>query len=247
MDILEAAAIILSLVLGGMIKGATGIGAPFVAIPAIATVTDIRQAIIIMLAPTIVTNLWQSWAFRGAVRELTFLRPMVIATIAGMFAGTWALVWVPIRLLSLLLGVVILLFIGVRLARPLWALSREKARQWAIPVGAFAGALQGAAGLSGPVSVTFLSSMKLSREQFAGSMSLVFLVSTLAQVAALAWAGLLEGHLLFWSLAALVPMALGMGIGSWSARFISPVFFQRLILVILAALAGKLFFDALLA
>lgn len=245
MTSLELAAILLGLLLGGVLKGGTGIGAPFVAIPAIAAVTDIREAIVIMLVPTVVTNIWQAWAFRHELRPLAFLRPMVGAAILGMFLGTWALVVVPVSALSLLLCAIIVLYIGFRLSRPAWVLSRQRADALALPVGAAAGLLQGAAGLSGPVSVTFLSAMRLPRPQFAGSMATLFLASTLAQAVALWWAGLLEPRLLGQSVLALLPIAIGMALGAWSARFVSPETFQRLILAILAILALKLLWDGL--
>ena len=54
-----------ALALGGTLKGATGMGAPLIAIPVMTALFDVRLAVVVMLLPSLYTNLWQLWIFRA--------------------------------------------------------------------------------------------------------------------------------------------------------------------------------------
>jgi uncharacterized membrane protein YfcA len=86
--------------------------------------------------------------------------------------------------------------------------------------------------------------MRLSRPQFVLTLSALFLAFVLAQIPALALAGVLTWQRLLYSALALVPVAGGMPIGAWLARRMSPQAFDRLILLLLAVIAVKLLFEA---
>ena len=55
---------ILGLCLGGLLKGATGAGAPIIAVPILAMYFDVPLAVTIFVMPNLLTNLWQSWTYR---------------------------------------------------------------------------------------------------------------------------------------------------------------------------------------
>lgn len=241
----DIAIVALCLFLGGVVKGATGAGAPLFAVPAVAALFDLRLAIILMILPNILTNIWQAWTFRDNIRTLSFLRPYLISGIAGIFAGTWLLAIVSETVLSMLLCAAVVGYLVWRLARPGWVLSREKGARLAIPAGALAGALQGAAGLSAPASLTFLSSMQLPRPAFAGTISVLFVTLAVVQLPALWWAGLLSPTALGLSALSVLPIVLGMVAGAWLARFLSQAMFQKAVLVLLAAVAAMLLYKTL--
>jgi uncharacterized membrane protein YfcA len=233
-----------ALMLGGALKGATGMGVPVIAVPALAAFFDVPFAIAILTVPLLVTNSWQVWRFRAHASGLAFLPRLLVSAVVGILVGTWLLTTLPVDVLSIALGVVTILYIGVRIARPEVAIGPETARRWALTAGGLAGGLQGATGVSAPVSVTFINGMRLSRPQFVLTLSALFLAFVLTQIPALAFAGVLTWERTLYSTAALVPVALGMPIGGWLARNMSVKAFDRLILVILAGIALKLFWDA---
>jgi hypothetical protein len=238
---IEIALVAVCLFLGGVVKGATGAGAPLFAVPAVTALFDLRLAIILMVLPNILTNVWQAWSFRDNLRELSFLRPYLLSGIAGIFVGTWLLAIFPEAALSAVLCAALLAYVIWRMARPDWVLSREGGAALAVPAGALAGALQGAAGLSAPASLTFLSSMRLSRPAFAGTISLLFVLLATAQLPALWVAGMLTPWSLMLSALAIAPIVLGMTVGTWLARFMSQDMFQRVVLLLLAGVALLLF------
>ena len=51
----------LAFAMGGILKGATGVGAPLIAVPVMTSFVDIRFAVAVFVVPNLVTNLIQSW------------------------------------------------------------------------------------------------------------------------------------------------------------------------------------------
>lgn len=241
----ELTIIVVCLVAGGILKGATGAGAPILAVPAISLIADVRFAIIVVLVTGIVTNVWQVWMFRDRLRTLPFIVPYLVAGGLGMVAGTYGLAYLPVDVLTLALCVALLAYIGLRLARPGWSLSLDSGRRLAVPAGITAGVLQGASGLSGPAALSYLSAMRLGREGFAGTISLLFVVLGLVQLPSLVALGLIDGQGLLISCLAVLPVALGMVAGNAVGKVISPVAFDRIVLALLAAFMVKLVFDLL--
>ena len=60
-DILLA---LIGLGLGGILKGATGAGAPVIGVPVLAVIFNVPMAVAIFTVPNLLTNLWQGWQFR---------------------------------------------------------------------------------------------------------------------------------------------------------------------------------------
>src|SRR3546814_9616634 len=58
---------------------------------------------------------------------------------------------------------ILFLYIGFRLAHPDWVLELGVATRLAAPAGFVGGVLQGAAGISAPISITFLNAMRIDR------------------------------------------------------------------------------------
>jgi hypothetical protein len=103
-----------------------------------------------------------------------------------------------------------------------------------------AGVLQGAAGISAPVSVSFMNALGLERVVFIPTMSLFFISMGLVQAPLLAGLGLYNGHMLVLSILAMIPLMAFMPLGARLARSITPRTFDRLTLSMLVALAIKL-------
>src|SRR3546814_7645556 len=68
----------------------------------------------------------------------------------------------------------VFLYIACRLARPDWVLDLGIATRLAAPAGFAGGLLQGAAGISAPISITFLNAMRIDRAAFIATISVFF-------------------------------------------------------------------------
>jgi len=239
------AVLCIGLMLGGILKGATGAGLPIIAIPAIASVFDIRVAVILLVVPNFFTNFWQIIKYRSANAEPVLTRDFAIAGVIGAGLGTILLAYLPVAVLSLLAAFTVMVYVILRLFQPSFQLQIETARKWVYPVGTVAGSLQGALGLSAPISITFIHSIKLGRETFILTMSVYFAVMSLIQVPMQLYLNLTSVKLALLSIFALVPIIVGMPIGDWIGRRMNADAFDKTILIVLIILAIKMFRDGI--
>jgi uncharacterized protein len=247
LPVFELAIVFICLACGGILKGATGAGAPILAIPAMAAFHDVRFAIVIMTVPNLVTNLMQAWQNRKHHLPANFLVPFLASAAIGVMLGTWALIGLDSRTLSLVVAVAVLLYLVLRVTKANWQLSITLATRLAALFGLMSGVVQGSAGISAPVSLSFLNAMHLDRLTFMSTVSMLFVAFVAVQLPALAFTGVLtlSGFLL--SCAALLPMLLGMSFGAFISRTVSRDTFDRLIMLLLAGLAAKMLWDALVS
>lgn len=237
--------IALGFALGGILKGATGAGAPVVAVPLLVLFFDVPTAIAIFAIPNLLPNLWQSWTFRKHLLPMPFVAGFALSGAAGAFVGTEILTRVPADNLSLVVAAMVWLYIAFRLMRPDWALAYPRALRMAVPVGALAGVLQTAAGLSAPASITFLNAMRLDRLQFIPTIAAFFAAIGLVQIPLLLLHGILTPERIALGFAALVPLMLFMPVGAFLVRHVSKEVFEKVILLLLAGLAAKIIYAAL--
>ncbi len=242
--VVEIVVVALCLAAGGVLKGATGAGAPILAVPALAAFFDVRFAGVVMLVPNIGTNAWQVWRYREAMPQWRFMVPLIVGGMIGAAFGTFALKGFSSATLSLVMAGAVLSYVMLRLARPHWRLAMGLAGWLAFPAGLAAGVLQGAAGLSAPVSLTFMNAIGMRREAFIAGISAFFAGLSAVQIATVAAEGLFRPHEVFYSLFALLPVSLAMPLGGRLARRISPAALDRVILGLLCVIALKLLADA---
>ena len=235
----------IALALGGILKGATGAGAPIIAVPVMAMLYDVPLAIVVFSVPSLLSNLWQAWAYRAHALPPRFLLLFAGAGMLGVSAGTAILASLPADMLLLVVAGAVFLYVGFRIARPGWSLAHGTATRLAFAAGFAGGMLQGAGGVSAPVSVTFLNAMRLPRPEFVATISVFFFTMALPQIPLLAWYGFMTWERLLWSCAALVPLVAFMPVGAWLGRQFSREAFDRVILGLLLVIGLKLVFDGL--
>lgn len=234
------AAVFIALFLGGILKGATGAGLPVIAIPVISAVYDVRVAVAVMAVPNLVTNVWQVWRHRADRLAGSFGWSFAGWGALGVVVGTTLLVRLPVSVMQLSMVAIILGYIILRAARPDVVLEAGRARRLVLPVGVAGGVLQGATGISAPVSVTFLNAMRLPRLAFIHTISCFFAVMCAGQSVAQVYYGLLTPQLAAVGLAALAPMVLALPLGEWIGRQISARTFDRVMMAFLAVLCIRL-------
>ncbi|WP_299359501.1 sulfite exporter TauE/SafE family protein [uncultured Paracoccus sp.] len=225
---------------GGILKGAIGAGTPIVAVPIMSIYHGVPFAVAVFALPGLLSNAWQAWRFRRHIMHRRFILLMVAGAMLGALAGTFLLAALPSRVLSLTVGGLALIYVVFRLTSPHWRLGRGIADALVLPVSLIAGILQGAVGISAPVSLTFLNALGLSRLEFIGTVSVLFMSMALVQVPALMAVGLMDRERFLISVVANVPLFLGMPIGNWMARHMDARTFQNVILVLLAVIAARL-------
>ncbi|WP_274425742.1 sulfite exporter TauE/SafE family protein [Chelativorans sp. YIM 93263] len=245
-EYIELAIIFACLAAGGIIKGATGAGAPLLAVPALAMIFNVKFAVVVMLMPNLLTNVWQGWHYRDHRLPAAFVWSFAGAGAAGVLVGTVILAYFSQELLSMIVAGAVFVYIILRFARPDWKIAYTLARKLSLPAGLTAGVLQGASGISAPVSISFLNAMKLERPVFISTISVFFASMTVLQGAALGYLGIFHVRDAIISLAAVIPILAFMPAGAALARRMSKETFDRAVLVLLGILALKLVYDALM-
>ena len=235
----------LAFILGGVLKGGTGVGAPFIAVPVMVMLFDSQFAVASFVMPNIITNLVQLFQTRRHVASFPLLILFGLAGACGAGAGSFILVWTSQETLSLTIAGLVMMFVCWRLLRPAWQLSLQKGIIGAVPAGFIAGILQGAAGISAPVSVSYLSLLKLERRAFIATISFFFLAMGLVQLPVLIQLGVMSSDRFLFSCFAILPLLAGMPAGAYLGRLLTAAQFNRILLVILSCLALRLAISAL--
>jgi hypothetical protein len=236
----DLALIIVGLAAAGLVKGAVGLGTPIVAVPVMAKIIGLANAIAMMAAPMVITNSWQIWQYRAERQNAGPVLPLLVAATIGIFFGTMALVQLDEHLLFIALGVLLLAYVVIFLLKPSLAIPRRAAWRMAPFVGLATGVLQGSTGVSAPVSLTFLHALRWSREGFVFAGSAIFFVCGAAQALSLALAGVLTGRLLLLSLIAVIPIVAFMKVGTLIGSRMSKPAFERLVLALLCVVGARM-------
>lgn len=235
-------AILVAFALGGILKGATGAGAPIVTIPVIAAFYDVRIAVIIMVIPNLLTNIGQLYQFRKTILPSFFTVSFALGGGIGAFIGTILLANLSIKILTLSVAFIVIIYILLKLIVPSWKLIYEKATKLVFIMGTAGGVLQGTAGLSAPISITFLNAMKLERNQFIPTISVYFGVMSIFQMPTLYYYDFLNFEIIAASLISTVVLLSFMPLGSWVAKSVSKENFDKITLILLAFIALRIIY-----
>jgi uncharacterized membrane protein YfcA len=218
----------LTFLLAGTVKGVIGMGMPTVSLALLTATVGLQPAMALLLVPTIVTNIWQALVGGRLMAIVRRLWPFLLASVITVWPGVMVLARVDARWLSLLLGLLIIVYAvtNLRLAR-LTLPVRQEGRAGVVS-GLSNGLLTGMTGSSVFPGVAYLQSLGLPRDELVQSMGILFTLATLSLGLAMGGERLLTAPLLGLSSAALVPALLGMQLGRLLRRRLSDVVFRRL-------------------
>ena len=233
----EIAVILLAVVAGALVKAITGMGFPLVAIPVISLFVSVETAVVVIALPNVTANGLLAWRERHAWPDTRNLPVLIGTSIIGAVAGTFLLVNLPERALTLTLAVAVLFYIATRVRRPDLMIDRTVATRMAPGVGLVAGVFQGAIGVSGPIVAPWIQSYRLVREAFVLSVTSLFLFSGAAQLVILAADGQYDRGRALATLAALVPAVGLIPVGTRLRDRLSTDGFDRAVLALLAVSA----------
>ena len=199
--------------LAGVIKGVLGFGLPTVTLALLVTTIGLKEAMVLLIIPCFVTNLWQTVSGGHFLSLLGRLWTILL----GVFVASWlGAVWhatTDPNLLIGLLGALLCLYAvwGLKMA-PIPAPGRHET--WLSPLtGVISGILNGLTGSFVIPGVMYLQSLDLPRDALIQAMGLLFTVSIVALGFAFSGNGLLDSEYVGLSAVAVVPALVGMQIG----------------------------------
>jgi uncharacterized membrane protein YfcA len=240
----DALLILATFLLAGMVKGVIGLGLPTVSLAILTIAFGLPTAMVLLLVPSFVTNLWQAAAGGHAWTLLQRLWPFLLGASLCVWIGAIALVHIDTRLLSALLGLLLTIYAGSSLAGLRLSVARRHER-WAGPSsGIINGLLTGMTGSFVVPGVMYLNALGLQRNQLVQAMGMLFTLSTLALALALGGQRMLDALQLVDSAMALLPALIGMMLGQRFRRRLSEASFRRLFFFSLLLLGAYIIFAA---
>ncbi|MEK9968218.1 MAG: sulfite exporter TauE/SafE family protein [Ferrovibrio sp.] len=213
--------------LAGMVKGTIGLGLPSISLGLLAATLDLKLAMILLLAPNTVTNLWQALSGGHFGELLRRLWPFLLCAAAAIWIGSLGLSLIDAKALAALLGLLLVVYALLGLLRPPLSLPARH-EVWAGPlVGIVNGILTGLTGSFVVPGVPYLQALGLTRDQLVQAMGMLFMASTLGLGVSLGGRSMLSLDLLTLSALCVLPALLGMSLGRRLRERLSEAMFKK--------------------
>ncbi len=228
-----------SAILVGMAKnGVPGLG--ILVVPMLAMVFPARMSVGALLPLLIAGDILAILRFR-AHADVSVLRQLLPWAFAGIAAGGLILIILQDVRLEPLLGGLVLLLVGLELARTRGFLVSLPQRKGSAPVlGVLTGTATTLGNAAGPLMNLYLLSRGFVRHRFIGTAAWFFFVVNLCKVPVFAYAGMMSARTLLFD-AVLVPfVVLGAFLGRGLLGKISDRTFKRVVLFLSALAAIRL-------
>ena len=216
-----------------MVKGLLGMGLPLVSIALMSILIEPRAAVPLVLASGIVLNLvqfLQMGGVRAVARRYTLL---ALAAAVGVWGGTELLFAVDQRIIEVLLGIVVCLYVVINAIRIPPALPRVWEARLAIPAGLLFGVLQGATGSLAAPLAAWWQMLGLRKDEFVQASGYVLFIVVVPWAASLVVKGAVSWQVAAISAGLLLPAGLGMLIGSRIRARVPEARYRNLILALL--------------
>jgi len=230
-------ALIVIYFVAGSIKGTFGIGFPTAAIALGATLLDARSAI--GFAPMCLLNAWQIYR-SGHLLEV-LVRNWLMVTTMVVTIGVFSLLSadVPIRWLTLLLGMVTVLFAVLSLWRKPPQLPERFDRLAQCVTGVISGAIGGLAGIWAPPIIIYLTSRRVDTDVFVQTVGVLLFIGSFILLFGYASTGIVNSSNVLASTLLLLPALAGFSVGELIRRRIPAERFYKLVLLFFLILGAN--------
>jgi uncharacterized membrane protein YfcA len=243
-DVFTVCIILATFLLAGAVKGVTGLGLPTVSLALLTVALDMPTAMALLLIPSVVTNIWQAFVGGNTKEALLRIWPFLLMATVMVWLGGLLLSLADLKLLSMLLGGLLIAYSVVNLAGFGFTLNRQQ-EVWAGPLlGALNGILTGMTGSFVIPGVMYLQAIGLTRDVLIQAMGMLFTASTIALAVSLQGNDLLSAELGMYSALALIPAIIGMVLGQKVRKKLSEQLFKRLLFTSLLLLGAYIIMSA---
>jgi uncharacterized protein len=235
-----------SLLVAAFIKGATGLGFPLIATPALALLLDIRTAVTVLILPNLFMDTAQVIRDGFPYDILRRFSGVIAPTIIGVFLGTMFLVKMPLWILNLCLGVTIVVFVVSNLFKFNFIISAEGEKILSPVVGFISGVLNGMTNAAGPALAIYLYSLRLDKRVFVKSIATIFITTKLTQLVAISTWNLFNWDTIKLSIQVLLLTLAGFYAGMKAHDSINQINFNRGLLLLLSLIGVILIIRAVM-
>jgi uncharacterized membrane protein YfcA len=222
--------ICLIFVLAGLVKGTVGFGLPTIGIGLGALISDIPTAMMLILVPTIFTNISQILSTGSVASVLTKTWAFLFGAVVLVPGGLWMVVVVPEFPYERLLGLSILVYSLASLRGFNPVMQTKNNQGLGLALGLLNSVLTGMTGSMSVPGVMYLRSLQLTKDDLLCGMGILFLTSTLAMGGSLWWLDRATEELSALSVMMCLPVALGVWLGMRVRSTLSEERFKQIFL-----------------
>lgn len=229
----------------GIVKGVIGFGLPTISMGVLGALIAPDIAAAILIIPTFLTNVWQSFVGPHVKSVLRRFWPMLAGVFIGTLATAGVITGADPRIAVSLIGTMLLAYALFGLSRPRFHIP-QKAEIAAGPIaGLTTGLINGATAIFVLPGAPYMQALKLEKGELIQALGFVGLVAPLAL--ALGFGLNRPFDLDLWPavLVALIAAIAGMSVGQRVRGRLSVTVFQRWVLIGLAALGASMILRAL--
>jgi len=245
---LKVLLIVGTLVLAGTVKGGIGFGMPLVAVSVLANFIDLRLAAVLMICPIILSNFWVGIE-GGQFWEMLKRYWMVVVSLGiGIFAGSRILINVDQHIVLAIVGAVVVIFAVIEQfktrLRP--KIPEHLTRPLGVAAGLAGGLIGGLSTVFGPPLIMYLASLRLPKDSFVRSNSVISFFGSGFLAIAFANARLLTTRTGTLSVLCVLPVFAGVYVGRWLRTRADQIIFERVVACALLLLGLSLIRRSLL-
>ena len=224
-------------ILGGFVKGTMGVGLPLVVVPTLSLLIPAPQAMGLLVMPVLISNLWQAMEAGNVPYSLRRFGSLIVVQLIVTWMTVKYSSGLSVDTLNLLIALSLLIAVVWMGLKPNFQVPSRYELPACILVGALAGFMGGVSSLTGPFIITLLMALKLSREPFIGSISIIYLAASMPMYGAMIWYDRFGWTEVMLSALGLIPMFMGLQAGKMLRHRLSEDTFRKILLTYLFVLA----------
>ncbi len=220
-------AILAILFFSAFTQGFAGFGYPMIAIPLLTLLIDIKTAIPLTAISGLAITGYLLIRLR---KHLSFkeLKNLIIGSIIGVPIGVKILSSADPRIIQILLGIIILLFVLLTIFN---VIKTKKINDlWGYPVGLISGILGGAINVGGPPVIIFVYLQSDDKYKQKASITGFFFISAIAVVISHIYTGIATPEIIWDSMKIIPLILLGVFLGDKLFKYVSSEIYKKLVL-----------------
>ena len=227
--------ILLSLILftAALVHGSIGFGFPMIATPLIAMFTDMQTAILYTLIPTLLVNIISILSEGNFLHAFKRFYPLALFAMIGSGIGTQILIYNSSEIFKLLLAIAILFYLSIDLIRYelTWIYKKPKLSRLVFGLGA--GILSGLTNAMAPVLMMYTLESKFTKSEIIQASNICFLFGKISQIILFSFAAVFTATEMQNSFMLLIVVSIALYVGIKIKSLINPIFYTKLVKIIL--------------
>jgi uncharacterized membrane protein YfcA len=178
--------------LAGFVKGVLGLGLPTVSMGLLVVAMQPSRALAIVIAPAIITNIWQTFGGPYLRDILRRLWPLMLCTVIGSLLSAGAMTGPYARYGTVALGLLLVIYAMIGLTQFRLRVERRNEKWVGGVVGFITGVISASTGVQVIPSMPFIQAIGMEKDELVQALGVFFTVATLALSVNVSASGLLN-------------------------------------------------------